>query len=197
MDAPKGHISHRAALWFLVYCAPASLVLLGRIRIGLPRLNLGERVRDVSGIYWWKAAPFWRLTLGLALIGSVTMQGASGSHARQPVRGVLFVDCPSAPRVLCQALVQSLATHATGHIIRLDSAPAGQDVKRVTLHIDPDQDKLSAYLSWQAPNGVSARGPVHRHGGQDVTKSPVAARQFTDVLVSKSPKLHFILAVTE
>ncbi len=197
MDAPKGHICHRAVLCFLVYCAPASLVLLGRIRIVLLRLNSGERVRDVSGRFWWKAAPFLRLAFGLALIGSVTMQGTTESHARQPVREVLFVDCPSAPRVLCQALVQSLATHATGHIIRLDPSPAGQDVKRVTLHIDPDQDKLSAYLSWQAPNGVSARGPVHRHDGQDVTKSPVAARQFTDVLVSKSPKLHFILAVTE
>lgn len=125
------------------------------------------------------------------------MQPPSEAVARQVERPVLFVECPSSMGALCTALSRAVAPHVPGAIIRLDPAPAGMDALRITFHLDPSQGAFAGHLSWRGPGGVAGQGPVHRQSGGNVTKSSIAAQQFAEALVSKSPELQSTLATSK
>ncbi|GGX70215.1 hypothetical protein GCM10007385_44020 [Tateyamaria omphalii] len=118
-------------------------------------------------------------------------------EARQVERPVLFVECPTETGALCQALVRSIAVHVPHHVIRLDPAPAGAKFLRVTFHVAQDVDLFSGYLSWRVPGGAMGQGPVHQLAGGNVVTSSIAAQEFAQALVSKSPELQSILAASK
>ena len=129
----------------------------------------------------------------MVLMVAMAMSGTSKSNAQQAAREVLFVTCPAETGILCQALVQSLASVAPGHVIRLGEPPATVEITHVTLYLELRAGDLWGHLGWTIPNGVSGLGTAHRHTGDDVTTSPEAARKFTAEIVAKSPELHGML----
>lgn len=127
------------------------------------------------------------------VIGGAQPWHGSGAQARQPERGVLFAKCPPRSGVLCQALVQTLATFATQHVIRIGTAPSDGNFTQVTLHLSAQGGQDIAHLSWHAPSGSSGIGPMQRYKGSNLKKSPSEARTFLSAMVAKSPELLSIL----